>query len=127
MYYAMTIKNSLITGVHESMTPITATTFAKNPAMADNEVIALEEPMEYASGMDIRAYNEDGTLKPPVWCIENDYMELPTGYEIIDGELVKTNVPEVEAPATLMDRIAKSDARMTTVEEVLDLIAEVML
>jgi len=67
MYYALTLKDNIITGVHESGKPITEKTFAGNHRLSDNAVVVLESPVEYQTGRDIRIYNADGTQKPLIW------------------------------------------------------------
>ena len=102
MYYALTInKDNIITGVHESMNPIAADMFSTNPDLSEDTVVVIESPAEFDSFVDIRCYNEDGTRKPDLWCIENGYMELPPNKEIINGELVDKEIPAEEQPQTL--------------------------
>ena len=107
MYYAITVNaDQIITGVHESVTPITPSTFAENPSLAEDTVVAVETPNDLQAGIDVRCFNEDGTSKPIVWCIENGYMELPPYAEIIDGELICREMPPEEAPLTLEEYFA---------------------
>ena len=102
MYYALTINaDQIITGVHESVTPITETTFTANPELADDTVIIIPAPADYQTYTHILCYDEDGALKDLVWCIENGYMELPSNTEIINGELVDKEIPAEEQPQTL--------------------------
>ena len=102
MYYALTINaDQIITGVHESMHPIAADAFSANPDLSDDTVVVIESPAEFDSFVDIRCYNEDGTRKPDLWCIENGYMELPPNKEIINGELVDKEIPAEEQPQTI--------------------------
>ncbi len=108
MYYALTVNpSSIITGVHESMTPITATTFEANPELAGNNVVSIPAIVAFRTGDHILCYNEDGTRKPDLWCIENGYMHMPPGKEIIDGELVDKELPPEEQPITLMDYLSR--------------------
>lgn len=101
MYYALTVNAyQIITGVHESVTPITETTFAANPELVDDTVIPFDAG-EYQTYTHILCYNDDGIRKPDLWCIENGYMELPPNKEIINGELVDKEVPAEEQPQTL--------------------------
>ena len=104
MYYALTVNGDLIiTGVHESLSVISTNMFISNPNYADDEVIVIDSPAEFESDMDIRCYNEDGTLKPLLWRIENGYTPLPFDKEIINGELVDKEVPAEEQPKSLME------------------------
>ena len=101
MYYAITVKDNIITGVHESAAPITENAFKGNLELASHQVVLLADPLAYQTETDIRCYNEDGTRKPDLWCIENSYMALPPNMEIIDGELVDKEIPAEEQPQTL--------------------------
>lgn len=104
MYYALTINtDQIITGVHESGTPITETTFEATPELADDTVVSIPSPAEYQIYTHILCYEEDGTLKDLVWCIENGYMDLPPNKEIINGELVDKEIPADEQPQTLKE------------------------
>lgn len=103
MNYALTINaDQIITGVHESVTPILADTFSANPELADDTVIIIPAPADYQTHTHILCYDEDGTRKPDLWCIENGYMELPPNKEIINGELVNKEIPAEEAPPAIM-------------------------
>lgn len=113
MHYALTVNSyGIITGVHESEKPIAPTQFAKNPRLCADGVLLIPEGGEYRTGLHILCYNEDGTQRPDVWCIENGYMEMPDGYEIVDGELVKTNPPASDAPQTWKDFLAQETERI---------------
>ena len=102
MHYALTINaDQIITGVHESGTPITTNTFSANAELSEDTVISIPSPAEYQTYTHILCYEEDGTLKDLVWCIENGYMELPPNKEIINGELVDKETPAEEQPQTL--------------------------
>lgn len=112
MYYALTIIDNIITGVHESMTPYTSSTFVEHPRFASHQVVTIQDPMQFQTGVDIRAYNEDGTMKDEVWCIEQGYMPMPDGYEIVDGVLVKKEISEAEVPLTWKQFLANETARI---------------
>jgi hypothetical protein len=104
MYYALTINTDhIITGVHESMHLIAADAFSANPDLSEDTVVVIESPAEFDSFVDVRCYNEDGTRKPLVWCIENGFMPMPPNKEIINGELVDKDVPAEEQPKTLKE------------------------
>lgn len=102
MNYALTIKDNIITGVHESLSEFTAKTFANSPGYSEHTIILLDDDKgKYQQGVDLRCYDETGKQKDIVWCIENGYMELPPNTEIINGELVDKEVPAEEQPQTL--------------------------
>ena len=117
MHYAITLDpQKIITGIHESLTPITASTFAVNPGFADHDVVAINGPSEYRTGESILCYNDDGIRKSDVWCIESGFMEMPPYAEIIDGVLVYREMPPEERPVTLEDyfRNLVNDAKAET-------------
>lgn len=103
MYYAITVKDATITGVHESLTPITVDTFTLNPELAGDTVVTIPSSCDFQTGENIFCYDETGTRKPDVWCIENGYMELPYGYEILEGELLRTQTPVENTPITIQE------------------------
>ena len=104
MYYALTVNaDQIITGVHESGTPITTNTFSANAELSEDTVVSIPSPAEYQIYTHILCYEEDGTLKDLVWCIENGYMELPPDKEIINGELVDKEIPAEEQPQILKE------------------------
>ena len=110
MNYALTINGTIITGVHEGRRPFTEETFMLNPRLATYEVQAIPDRGDYQTGTDIRCYEPDGTMKPLVWCIEQGFLPLPPGKEIIDGVLVDTMVPEAEAPPSLLKKLEDAQA-----------------
>jgi hypothetical protein len=116
MYYAITINaDQIITGVHESVTPITETTFAENPELAEDTVLPIDEPNEYQAGQPMAAYT-DGVLRPLIDRINEGFAPIPEGSELIDGELVETNIPETEAPATLLSKLDMAEQRAVFAE-----------
>ncbi len=117
MHYAITINNeNIITGVHESLTPITSVTFVENTKLMNDEVVTIIAPNDFRIGENIMCYNENGTRKPNVWCIENGFMDMPPYAEIIDGVLVYREMPPEERPVTLEDYFGNlvSDAKAET-------------
>lgn len=104
MHYALTInEDGIITGVHESRVPINETTFAATPELSSDSLRLIDSPAEYRIGEHILCYDENGTRKPDVWCIQNGYMQLPPFMEIVDGELVQKETPAEERSPTLED------------------------
>ena len=102
MHYALTINaDQIITGVHESGTPITTNMFSANAELSEDTVVSIPSPADYQTYTHILCYDEDGALKDLVWCIENGYMELPPNKEIINGELVDKEIPAEEQPQTI--------------------------
>lgn len=119
MNHALTLNGTIITGVHEGTKPFTAETFAKNPRLAGQELRIVLNRGEYLTGMDIRCYDPDGTMKTLVWCIQQGYLPLPPGKEIIDGVLVDTMVPEVEAPISLLKKLEDAQAAASAADAVM--------
>ena len=119
MNYALTLNGTIITGVHEGTKSFTAETFARNPRLAGQEVRIIHDRGEYQTGVDIRCYETDGTMKPLVWCIQQGYLPLPQGKEIIDGVLVDTAVPEAEAPPSLLKKLEDAQAAVIATDAVM--------
>lgn len=118
MYRAITVKpNGIISGVHDSAVPFVANHFARNPELVDDTVVLIPESGEYRTGIHILCYNEDGTLKDLAWCITEGYMDIPPGYELIDGQLVKTDIPAVDAPTTLRELLDRVNANVDNMRD----------
>lgn len=104
MHYALTINSDgIITGVHESRVPINETTFAANPELSSDSLQQIDSPAAYRIGEHALCYDEKGTRKPDVWCIQNSYMQLPPFMEIVEGELVHRETPAEDRNPTLED------------------------
>lgn len=104
MYYALTINpEHVITGVHESTSQITQNMFVSNPDYANDTVVVIESPAEYESNADIRNYNEDGTLKPILWRIENGLTPIPPDKDFINGVLVDKEISAEQTPQTIQE------------------------
>lgn len=106
MFYAITVKDNIITGVHESEMPITETTFVKNSDLSAHDVMLVKNVAEYQRGYKLNEYT-DGILRPIVDRINEGLVDIPDGYELIDNELVKRNVPVEEAPQSLQMILAQ--------------------
>lgn len=119
MNYAITLNGTIITGVHEGTKPFTTETFEANPRLAGQEIQIIHSPEGYLTGMDIRCYETDGTMKPLVWCIQQGYLPLPKGKEIIDDVLVDTMVPEAEAPPSLLKQLEDAQAAVAAADAVM--------
>ena len=124
MYYALTIKDGIITGVHESEKPITDKTFALNPKLAGQEVMLFTSG-EYREGHALSEYT-DGKLRPLVDRINEGMSEIPEGFELIDGELIKRDVLVEEAPLKLLDVLSASDAKIAALEAELAALKPIM-
>ena len=109
MNYALTMQGTVITGVHESAEAFTDATFEHSPRFAGDAVVPVAARAGYQAGLDIRCYEPDGTVKDRVWCITQGYMELPAGWEIIDGSLVEPQIPEADAQPKLLERIERGE------------------
>jgi hypothetical protein len=114
MYYALTTKDGIITGVHESEMPITGKTFDKNPELTGQEVLPFTSG-EYREGHSLAEYT-DGKLRPLLDRISEGLANIPEGFELIDGELVKTDVPVEEAPPKLIDRIRALETELAALK-----------
>ena len=101
LYYAITINNDgVITGRHESKEPINSLQFYETPWLHGDVVKGIAADAEYVEGMNVGQYDELGRYRGDVWSIENEFMSLPDGYEIVNGELIETPIlePEVTVP-----------------------------
>lgn len=125
MYYALTIKDNIITGVHESLSEFTANTFENSPEFVGQKITPLTDKAEYQERTDIRCFDKKGKLKPQVWRIEQGYEKLPGGAEIIDGVLVTKEITIEEAPPTLMDEIRQLRAQLAKLDAIETDLAEV--
>ena len=115
MYYALTVNAyQIITGVHESVAPILTDTFAANPELADDTVVPFESG-EYAQGYHLDEY-ADGVLRPLVDRIADGLAAVPDGFELIDGELIKRDVPVEDAPPKLLDMLTAANAEITALK-----------
>lgn len=114
MYYALTLRGDLITGVHSSAIPFAPDQFERNPKLA-NDVVVPFESGEYKTGRDIREY-ENGNLRPLVDRILDGLASVPNGYEVIDGQLVKIDAPIEKQPQSIRQRIEDADARIAALE-----------
>ena len=119
MFYALTLDQTIITGVHESLLPFHAQTFETNPRLMNHEVLSIPDPADYLTGMDLRCYEPDGTQKPLVWCIEQGFLPLPPGKEIMGGVLVDTQTPEAQAPPSLLNALHDAQAAVAANDAVL--------
>ena len=124
MYYALTIKDGIITGVHESEKPITDKTFANNPELSWQEVMPFKDG-EYREGHSLAEYT-DGKLRPLLDRITDGLAEKPQGFEIIDNELVKMDVPVEEASPKILDILSASDAKIAALEAELAALKPIM-
>ena len=115
MNYALTIDSTVITGVHESLSPFHPLTFENNPRLAGQEVRVIPERLEYQTGVDIRCYEPNGMMKPLVWCIEQGYLPLPPGKEIVEGLIIDKATPEPDLPPAIQQVL--NDARAALSEQ----------
>ena len=115
MYYALTIRDNIITGVHSSTKLMKQGHFERNLKLADDLVVPYEYG-EYVSGRDIREY-VGGRLRPLADRILDGLVDVPNGYEMIDGQLVKIDAPIEEHPQSIRQRIEDADARIAALED----------
>lgn len=109
LHYVLTLQGTRITGVHENALPFPEDFFENSAVYAQDEIRAIPDRADYVRGEDIRAYTADGQLRPLVDRILEGLADVPPGYELIDGELVLTEVPEQDAPPKLLDRILSEE------------------
>lgn len=119
MYYAITIKDGLITGRHENTEQITEKTFSSG-VFAGQKVMEIKPDTQYESGFLLAEFDKAGKLRPIVDRIQEGLTPMPAGYEITEGELVKTQVPEAEAPPKLMARVKAAEQKAQQVADRLE-------
>ena len=115
IYTALTIRGDLITGVHSSTMPFTPDQFERNPKLA-NDIVVPFESGEYRAGHDLREYM-NGKLRPLADRISDGLTSIPSGYEVIDGQLVKIDAPIEDQPQSIHQRIEDADARISALED----------
>ena len=115
MYYALTLRGDLITGVHSSTEPFTPDQFERNPKLAGDVVMPFEKG-EYKAGHDVREY-QNGKLRPLVDRILDGFASIPVGHELIDGQLIKTEAPIESQPQSIRQKIEDADARIASLED----------
>lgn len=114
IYNALTIKDNIITGVHTATKPIEKGHFERSPKYADDTVVPFESG-EYAQGHHLDEY-ADGILRPLVDRITDGLAQVPDGFELIDGELIKRDIPVEDAPPKLMDMLTAANAEITALK-----------
>lgn len=111
LFYAMTVRDGVITGVHESAQEIAPDIFADNAEFGGDAVVQLgQEKKEYAAGYKLAEYDEDGKLRPILDRINDGLTPVPEGYELVDGELVEITAPAEEAPLSIAEKIEEVEA-----------------
>ena len=124
MYYALTVKDGIITGVHESESLITDKTFENNPNLVGQEVMSFKDA-EYSEGHKLAEYT-DGILRPLLDRINEGLTDIPEGFELIDGELANLDVPIEDAPPKILDILSASDAKIAALEAELAALKPIM-
>ena len=112
MHYAITITlDGLITDRHESFSPINEETFANNSFYTGQQVFSISAETEYAGGHYLDEYSQEGLLLPLITRITMGRATVPSGYELIDGELIKKDEPIHEQEGQLKNRLDRIDAQ----------------
>lgn len=114
IYNALTIKDNIITGVHTATKPIEQGHFERSPKYADDTVVSFESG-EYTQGHSMDEY-ADGILRPIVDRIADGLAAVPDGFELIDGELIKRDVPVEDAPPKLVDMLTAANAEIAALK-----------
>jgi hypothetical protein len=95
LYYAITVKDGIITAKHESAKKITAATF-KGTSYNGQKVITVPADAKIQAGLNVREYNEAWELKPLSQRVADGYITIEPGF-ILDGETIR--------PMTAQERI----------------------
>jgi len=96
IYYAITVKNGIITSRPESMREITTDIFNHTP-YAGQDVIPLPGDIPIHEGTHVAEYDADWQLRPLSDRVAEGYVEVPEGH-ILDGDEIR--------PMTHEERIA---------------------
>ena len=111
LYYSITINNDgVITGRHESKEPINSLQFYENPWLHGDVVKGITAAAEYVEGMNVGQYDDLGRYRGDVWSIENGFMNLPEGHEIVDGVL-----QEIIHVADVVDDVTKEQGEQMNI------------
>lgn len=103
MNYAITIKNGLITGVHESISEITSDTFSMT-ALAGQEVCPVP-PGKIEAGHYAGEYTAEWELKPLSERVADGYVVIPDGHQLVGEEILPIQ-EEPEIPEPTAEEIA---------------------
>lgn len=111
LYFAITVnQEGFVTGMHACSNPMEQGFFAGSEEFSGDTVIPVDEMKTGILGLPLAALNEDYTPKPLEWRIENGYTLCPPGYELIDGELVKVDLPAEEQPPGIRQTLEQMNA-----------------
>lgn len=121
MFYALTVNNGIITGVHSSVEQIKQGHFKRSPKFAEDIVVPIESG-EYAAGHNVKEYSK-GKLRPLVDRVKEGFAEVPAGYELIEGELVKKDVASEGTPELLSTRLEAIEAEIANIYSIFDMMA----
>ena len=88
LYCAITVTNGIITGIHESMCPITNDTFAASPLYAGHDVIEVSKGVQISEGLPVASYDEKWRLKPLSQRVAEQLITIEPGY-MLDGEEIR--------------------------------------
>lgn len=118
MYRTLTVaEQGLITGVHESLAKITQQTFAENPAYAGQALQDVPWDAKVYAGTNVAEYDAQWQLKPDAWRIQQGYLPLPPGYELVGDQLVEKAVPPAQAPPTLQEQLERAQQQAAAAEQ----------
>lgn len=116
MFFALTIKDGVISGVHESMAEIDLDTFGNNPVFQGHLVQPVTDRKEYEAGHRLEEYTEQGLLKPLLWRIQQGFSDIPPGHELIDDELVPVNSSVDDLPESLVTMLDSLKASVDNIQ-----------
>lgn len=82
---AITIKDSIITGIHEYKDELI---FEEESEFYAHEIREVSAQSEYIVGVDVKAFTEDGRLRPLAEIVAEGYTRPPDGHVLVDNEFV---------------------------------------
>jgi len=117
LYYAVTIKDNIITAVHESASVITSDMFA-GTEYEGQEVITVPGGVYIEAGRHVQEYTSDWVLKPLSQRAAEGYFIVPDGYELVGDALIK--MPEETQEPTPPTQEELDMARIEELKALLD-------
>lgn len=115
IYCSITVKDCIITGVHESAAPITVGTFAGTD-FDGHAIYPVPEDANISTGIPLESYTDDWKLRPLAERVAAGLVTVAPGYTI-DGETIREMTLEEKISAGLLparDSAVFKIARLTS-------------
>lgn len=123
LFYAITVRDGVITCKHESSAPIVDSMFI-NTAFESQDVISLPGDVAIQTGLNIGEYTADWELKPMAQRVAEGYVMLAVD-EVIDGEVIRAMTLQERIAAGYEEEAPQEDtSQLMRIEELKDTLAE---